>query len=131
MQNRSFPQFIGGGVGNCASLGMPSNNIADPMNNQSNTIFPNQNNNDVISDNCLIYGIDCPSNYLDTTDYNDNENRNPEHCICEPLDGSTFVSTIICPDGSRTTFYGSCSLWELANSSSSVSVSSSSTNPRI
>ena len=131
--NRSFPQIVTGGSGSCASLGMPSNNILDPMNNTSPIVFPNTNNYDPITDNCLIYGIDCPENFIDTTDYNDNNNRDPEHCICEKLDGMNHISTIICPDGSRTTFYGSCNEWNNFHSSSSMnppeSSSSGSENP--
>lgn len=126
--NRSYPSIVGGGSGSCASLGMPSNNILDPMNNTSNTTFPNSNNVDPITDNCLIYGIDCPENFVDSTDYNDSDNRTPEHCVCEPLDGMKHISTIICPDGSRSTFWGSCTDWNTPQSSSSVN-SSSSTNP--
>lgn len=129
--NRSYSQIVGGGSGSCASVNMNSTNINNSNNsgNSNNNSFPNSFNQNEVTDNCLIYGIDCPENFNDTTNYNNNTNRSPEHCICEPLDGSTFVSSIICPDGSRSTFYGSCSLWESAYSSSSVSNSSSSTNP--
>lgn len=129
--NHSYSQIVGGGSGSCASVNMNSTNISNPNNsgNGNNNSFPNSFNQNEVTDNCLIYGIDCPENFNDTTNYNDNTNRSPNHCICESLDGSTFVSSIICPDGSRSTFYGSCSLWESAFSSSSVSNSSSSTNP--
>lgn len=127
--NKSYPQFVGGGTGNCASLDYPSNNIQDPMNNLHNNVFPNTNNNDVINDNCLVYGIDCPPNYIDTTDYNNDDNRNESHCICERLDGMNHISTIVCPDGSRTTFFGSCDDWRATHSSSSIANSSGSTNP--
>lgn len=131
--NNSYTNIVGGGSGSCASLGMPSNNIADPMNNSSPVTFPNQDNYDVINDNCLIYGIDCPPNYVDTTDYNDVNNRDPNHCVCEKLDGMSHMSTIICPDGSRTTFFGSCDEWNMPRSSSSMnppeSSSSGSENP--
>lgn len=131
--NNSYTNIVGGGSGSCASLGMPSNNIADPMNNTSPVTFPNQDNYDVINDNCLIYGIDCPPNYIDTTDYNDVNNRDPSHCVCEKLDGMSHISTIICPDGSRTTFFGSCDEWNNSRSSSSMnppeSSSSGSENP--
>lgn len=128
VSNRSYPQFVGGGSGNCSSLGYPSSNLPNSSNNTHNNVFPNQSDTSSISDYCLLYGVDCPPNFVDTTNYNDNNNRSPEHCICEPLDGSTFVSSIICPDGSRSTFYGSCDLWRSARSSSSAQ-SSSSTNP--
>lgn len=129
--NQSYSQIVGGGSGSCASVNMNSTNISNPNNsgNGNSNSFPNSFNQNEVTDNCLIYGIDCPENFNDTTNYNDNTNRSPNHCICEPLDGSAFVSSIICPDGSRSTFYGSCSLWESAYSSSSVSSSSSSTNP--
>lgn len=131
--NQSYPQIVGGGTGSCASLGMPSNNIADPMNNSSPVTFPNTDNYDVIDDNCLIYGIGCPENFVDTTNYNDLDNRNSDHCVCERLDGMNHISTIICPDGSRTTFFGSCDDWRNARSSSSTnppeSSSSGSENP--
>lgn len=129
--NQSYSQIVGGGSGSCASVNMTSTNINNPNNsgNANNNSFPNSFNQNEVTDNCLIYGIGCPENFNDTTNYNNNDNRSPYHCICEPLDGSTFVSSIICPDGSRSTFYGSCSLWESAYSSSSVLNSSSSTNP--
>lgn len=124
--NRVVPNIVSSGRGSCASLGMPSTNFPNSGNSSA---FPNSNNNNSVLDNCLVYGIGCPENFADTSNYNDSDNRNPEHCICEPLDGSHFTSTIICPDGTRSTFWGSCDDWRGAFSSSSAPSSSSSANP--
>ena len=137
IQNRSYVTITGGGNGNCASAGYKSStfpNSGEGAGNGGNgPMFPNTNNNSSVSDNCLIYGVDCPPDFVDSTNYNNGENRTPEKCICEPLDGMKTISSIICPDGSRSTFFGSCDDWNTPRSSSSSnppeSSSSGSENP--
>ena len=122
-----FPRMVGGGKGTCKNAGYPESN-------GDSTSFSGNSSNDSLSvpESCFTMGINCPP--PDTTNYNDNANRNADKCKCEKLDGMDYISTIICPDGSATAFYGSCDEWRAASQSSSSTPpepsSSGSENPQ-
>lgn len=120
-ERKFLPRFVGGGVGTCKNAGWAESN-------DSTLVQPDSTG---VPDECFTMGINCPK--PDTTNYEDAHNRNPDKCKCEKLDGLSHISSIVCPDGSRNIFYGSCDDWQqkYLSSSSAPPVSSgiSSENP--
>lgn len=109
-------KVVSAGSGRCSSVGLLS---TDPNQNSASDSLLSGSPADSVSNDCLLFGIGCP---LDSSsvNYDSLANRNPQNnCICEPFDGLNFVSVITCPDGSQTTFYGSCDDWSKPASSSS------------
>lgn len=92
-----IPVFEGGGVGTCKNAGYKE---SDPNESSSadSTSIPKE---------CFLYGQNCPS--VDSTDYSSEQNRTPQNgCSCQPYDGLSHISQIVCPDGSTSVFFGSC-----------------------
>lgn len=118
-----IPHVISAGQGSCRSVGMPNTNFPNSGglvgNTGGGTGGGGGGTPDGIPDDCLLYGIGCPSNVPDSTNYNDDSNRNPTKCYCEPYDGIGSMSLVICPDGSRTMYYFSCEEWKNMHKSSS------------
>ena len=115
-----IPHVISAGQGSCRSVGMPNTNFPNSGGLVGNTgAGTGGGTPDLIPDDCLLYGIFCPSNVPDSTNYNDDSNRNPTKCYCEPYDAIGSMSLVICPDGSRTMYYFSCEEWKNMHKSSS------------
>lgn len=123
-EQKFLPRIVGGGVGNCASNGYPESN--------DSTGFLGSSDSLKVPESCFTMGLGCPP--PDTTDYSSGDNRTPQNgCNCEPYDGMSNVSRIVCPDGSISVFLGSCDNWkQFPISSSSIEPpesSSGSENP--
>ena len=120
-----LPRIVGGGMGNCVSNGYPESN--------DSTGFAGSSDSLNAPESCFTMGLGCPP--PDTTDYSSGDNRTPQNgCNCEPYDGMSNVSRIVCPDGSISVFLGSCDNWKFPPLSSSSSIdppesSSGSENP--
>jgi hypothetical protein len=98
-----LPRMVGGGYGNCASNGYPETN--------DSTGFAGSQDSTKIPESCFTMGMGCPP--PDTTNYASGDNRTPQNgCNCEPYDGLSSVSRIVCPDGSISLFMGSCDKWK-------------------
>lgn len=121
-ERRFLPRFVGGGKGSCRNAGWPESD---------STSFSTSPDSVSVSEDCFTMGLGCPPK--DSTDYNEPDNRNPNKCTCEPFDGISYISRIVCPDGSVSVFYGSCDDFRNPPSSSSSdapeSSSSGSENP--
>ena len=90
-----LPRMVGGGLGSCKNAGYKPSN--DSLNNSGS----GGSDTTTIPQECYTMGINCPS--PDTTKYSDPENRSEENgCRCEPYDGLSSISQIICPDGSSS-----------------------------
>ena len=123
---QTIPVFEGGGLGTCANAGYKEEN--PNVNGFSSSSVDSSS----VPKECYTMGINCPVP-SDTTNYIEQSNRTQENgCICEPYDGTKFISQIVCPDGSSSIFYGSCDDWKPKSSSSynpPESSSSGSENP--
>lgn len=94
---QTIPVFEGGGVGNCKNAGYKESSLTDTTSVDSTSI-PKE---------CFLYGQNCPE--VDQTDYTSAQNRTSENgCSCQPYDGLSHISQIVCPDGSMSVFFGSC-----------------------
>lgn len=127
--NRTLAEIVESGSGSCAQHNYNSNNVSNPNSNNQNS--PNDNNQnpiqDSISNDCLVYGVNCPEKWTDTTDYSLDDNKSPDNgCICESGSGLRYIT---CPDGSITAEFGNCSDWRKSFSSSSFSSSSNPPEP--
>lgn len=122
-------KLIASGLGSCSSQGYASR---DPSNNGGGADSSGTTPPDTVGNDCLVYGVGCPFSSSSEIDYSDEENRTSQNgCKCKSYDGLDFMSVIVCPDGSSSTFYGSCNDWNKLSSSSSSSVSSSSSGEDI
>lgn len=102
-EQKFLPRMVGGGYGNCASNGYPETN--------DSTGFAGSQDSTNIPESCFTMGMGCPP--PDTTNYASGDNRTPQNgCNCEPYDGLSSVSRIVCPDGSISLFMGSCDTWK-------------------
>lgn len=118
-ESQTIPVFEGGGVGTCANAGYQEEN--PNVSGYSSSSVDSSS----VPQECYTMGINCPVP-SDSTDYTDVNNRSQNNgCTCEPYDGVDAISQIICPDGSRSIFYGSCNDWKQPPSSSSESPESS------
>lgn len=121
----TYNAFVGGGLGSCRSAGYQNEGS---LNSSSSGGVDSSS----ISQECLISGINCPSD-SGRVDYSQMENRTAANgCSCETGPGLWYT---ICPDGSVTADYGKCYYTPPSSSStepppsSGSSGSSSSANP--
>ena len=122
-------KIVASGKGSCADQGYLSQN--PEQNTPQDSMSIGGNGSDSLPDYCLLFGVGCPA-AADSSgvNYSSSSERNEQNgCICRPYDGLDYFSIVTCPDGSSSTFYGSCDEWKKppTSSSSSLSQSSSST----
>ena len=114
-------KIISSGKGSCADQGYLSQ--SPEQNTPQDSMSLGGGGQDSIPDNCLLFGIGCPAD-TSSVNYSSSSNRNEQNgCICSAYDGLSYLSIITCPDGSSSTFYGSCDDWKSPPTSSSSSPS--------
>lgn len=117
-----LPQITQTGKGSCSSLGYPEEPLGGSSSSAGNLDSASY------SQECLLYGVGCPAS-VDSVDFSKGENRTAANgCKCEPYDGISAMSRVVCPDGSTSVNFFSCDDFNKSSSSSAESSPSSSSS---